>query len=264
MTAAVAPATVFAERRARALALAERHDFVAQPMALYAAICAAQEPVFLRARAARPAAGHLAEFIVREALPSLMDATMTVGTETLREAVLLRFHHGDLEAIVREWLAGEPLAPTDAYLARTAAAPVLEALPEVLASLRPDAADERRCPACGGLPQLAIFTDTGEALVTGQRLLVCSRCATEWPYARMTCVSCRETEGAKMPILADDSRLPHLRADACETCRSYLVTVDVRREPGAVPLVDEISALPLDLIAAERGYTKISRNVMGF
>ena len=35
-------------------------------------------------------------------------------------------------------------------------------------------------------------------------------------------------------------------------------------DPRAVPLVDEIVALPLDLIAAERGYTKISRNVMGF
>jgi len=40
--------------------------------------------------------------------------------------------------------------------------------------------------------------------------------------------------------------------------------VDTRREPGAVPLVDEIAALPLDLAAAERGYTKIARNVMGF
>jgi formate dehydrogenase maturation protein FdhE len=28
--------------------------------------------------------------------------------------------------------------------------------------------------------------------------------------------------------------------------------------------VDEIAALPLDLEAAERGYTKIARNVMGF
>ena len=264
MTNVAERASVFAERRARAVELGARHDFVVQPMALYAALCAAQEPIFMRARALRPPAGHLAEFIVREALPPVMDATMTTGTEMLREAVLLRFHHGDLEGIVQLWLAGEPLAETDAYLARAAASPVLEAVPETAVALRPEIADERRCPTCGGLPQLAIFTETGDALVTGQRRLVCSRCATEWSYARMTCVSCRETEGSKMPILADETRLPHLRVDACDTCRSYLVTVDVRKEPGAVPLVDEISALPLDLFAAERGYTKISRNVMGF
>ncbi len=80
----------------------------------------------------------------------------------------------------------------------------------------------------------------------------------------MTCVSCREAEGAKMPIFADETRLPHMRADACDTCHAYLITVDVRKEPGAVPLVDEIAALPIDMLAAERGYAKISRNVMGF
>ena len=101
-------------------------------------------------------------------------------------------------------------------------------------------------------------------LVTPQRRLLCSRCATEWAYPRMTCVSCRETEGSKMPILANESTLPHLRADACDTCHAYLITVDLRKEPGIVPLVDEIAALPLDLEAAERGYTKIARNVMGF
>ena len=80
----------------------------------------------------------------------------------------------------------------------------------------------------------------------------------------MTCVSCRETDGSKMPVLADESRLPHLRIDACDTCRAYLVTVDVRKDPGAIPLVDEIAALPLDLLAAERGYRKITRNLMGY
>jgi formate dehydrogenase accessory protein FdhE len=116
---------------------------------------------------------------------------------------------------------------------------------------------------CGGLPQLAIHSDTGEALLTGQRLLECSRCATRWVYARMTCVSCRETGGGRLPIFADESRLPHLRVDACEVCHAYLITVDTRKEPKAVPAVDEIVALPLDLIAADRGYTKITRNLVG-
>lgn len=256
--------TVFDTRKARALELGARFDFVAEPMRLVAALADAQKVAFLRASAERPAVADLRAYIVSVSLPGVMDATMSVGTESLREAVLLRFHDGDLDGIVAAWLAGDAQSPTDAYLARAAAAPVLEAVPEAGSSLRGDAAsDDRRCPACAGLPQLAIFGETGESLVTAQRRLVCSRCATEWTYPRMTCVSCRETEGAKMPILSDDA-LPHLRVDACDTCRSYLINVDTRREPGAVPLVDEIAGLPLDLAAAERGYTKIARNVMGF
>jgi formate dehydrogenase accessory protein FdhE len=264
MSAVAAATTVFDARRRRAIELAARFDFVAEPMRLLAALCVAQERAYLRTRADPPPADGLVAYIVRVALPEVMDATMTAGTELLREAVLLRFHEGDLDGIVRVWLAGDALSETDAYLARAAASPVLEAAPELGAALRSGATDERRCPACGGLPQLAIFGDTGETLVAPQRQLLCARCATTWTYPRMTCASCRETEGAKMPILADESRLPHLRVDACDTCHAYLVSVDVRKEPGVVPSIDEIAALPLDLAAAERGYTKIARNVMGF
>jgi formate dehydrogenase accessory protein FdhE len=255
--------TVFAERARRARELAGRADYAAQPLRLYAALLEPQESAYRRALEEQPSPDRLASFIVRVSLPGVMDATMTAGTEVLREAVLLRFHEGDLESLVRSWLAGETLAETDAYLARAAASPVLEAFPDA-APLRADPDDDRRCPACRGLPQLAVFGETSEALVTPQRRLLCARCATQWTYPRLTCVSCRETEGAKMPVLADESRLPHLRADACDTCHAYLITVDLRKDPAAVPLVDEIAALPLDIEAAERGYTKISRNVMGF
>ena len=264
MTAVAERTTTFADRASRAAALASTYTYVAGPLALYGAVVAAQERAYLRAREDAPAAGELASYVVRASLPGIMEATMSAGTEVLREAVLLRFHEGDLGGIVQGWLAGDALSETDAYLARAATAPVLEAVPAAAASLRGDVIDDRRCPSCGGLPQLAVFGETGEALVTAQRSLVCARCAHTWAYPRMTCVSCRETDGARMPILADESRLPHMRADACDTCHAYLVTVDVRKEPRAVPLVDEIAALPLDLLAAERGYTKIARNLMGF
>ena len=269
MSAVAERTTVFDARKARAVELGARYDFVAEPMRLVAALADAQKRAYLRAlpdqpdQLHRPTAADLAAYVVRVALPEVMDATMSAGTELLREAVLLRFHDGDLAGIVGTWLAGGELSATDAYLARAATSPILEAVSEAGASLRGDVADERRCPACGGLPQLAIFGETGESLVTAQRHLACSRCATEWSYPRMTCVSCRETEGGNMPILSDEA-LPHLRVDACDTCRSYLISVDTRREPGAIPLVDEIAALPLDIAAAERGYTKIARNVMGF
>ena len=122
----------------------------------------------------------------------------------------------------------------------------------------------RSCPACGGPPQVSVFVDSGEALVTGQRRLVCGRCANEWVYPRMTCVACGETESSNLVVLADPQQLPHLRIDACERCKRYIVSVDARLEGHAVPVVDEIAAIPLDIAAADRGFTKVTPNLMGF
>jgi formate dehydrogenase maturation protein FdhE len=80
----------------------------------------------------------------------------------------------------------------------------------------------------------------------------------------MTCVACGETEGSKLVVLADPEQLPHLRVDACERCKRYIVSVDARLEGHAVPVVDEIAALPLDIAAVERGFTKVTPNLMGF
>jgi formate dehydrogenase accessory protein FdhE len=258
------PTTTYGARRDRARELGARLDFAQDPLRLYLAIVDAQERIFERARVDRPGADDLAAYVVRVALPDAMEAAVAAGTETLREAVLLRFHEGDLEGIVESWLGGEEMEGTDEFLARASASPVLEALPEVAATLRPANSDDRHCSRCGGLPQLAVFADSGEALVTSQRKLVCSRCANEWVMSRMTCAACGETAGGKMPILSDVDQFPHLRIDACEMCRRYLITVDLRKEPRAVPLVDELAALPLDLAAAELGYSKIARNLMGF
>jgi len=254
----------YGARRDRARELGARLDFAEQPLRLYLALVDAQERAFERALSTRPAADDLAEFVVRDALPQVMEAAVAAGPASLREAVLVRFHGGDLEGIVEAWLAGAEQNGTDTFLARASASPVLEALPDLAAMLRPEGIDDRHCLRCGGLPQLAVFGETGETLLTSPRKLVCSRCANEWVMSRMTCASCGETSGAKMPILSDIELFPHLRIDACEICRRYLITVDLRKDPRAVPIVDEMAALPLDLVAAERGYAKIARNLMGF
>ena len=264
MTMMAGAVSTYAARRGRARELGARYDFAQEPLRLYLAVVDAQERTYERASRDRPGSDDLAGYVVRVALPGVMEAAVAAGPERLREAALLRFHDGDLEGIVQGWLAGEELDGTDTFLARASAAPILEALPELAETLRTGEPADRHCPRCGGLPQLAVFGDSGEALVTTQRKAVCARCAHEWVLTRMTCAACGETAGAKMPILSDVDHFPHLRIDACEICRRYLITVDLRKEPRAVPVVDELVALPLDLAAAERGYTKIARNLMGF
>jgi formate dehydrogenase maturation protein FdhE len=57
---------------------------------------------------------------------------------------------------------------------------------------------------------------------------------------------------------------PHLRIEGCSGCNRYLIDVDLGHDARAVPEVDELAALPLDLYAAERGLSKITPNLMGF
>ena len=119
------------------------------------------------------------------------------------------------------------------------------------------------CPSCGGLPQLSYHALSGEPLVSGPRYLVCSRCSQSWIFSRMTCASCGESDGTRLPIYQESERFPHARVDGCATCRRYLLTFDLRRDSRAVPIVDELACLPLDLYARDQGLTKVAPNLMG-
>ncbi len=50
---------------------------------------------------------------------------------------------------------------------------------------------------------------------------------------------------------------------ACEACKVYLHVVDLGKDPAAIPDVDELAVLPLDVWARERGYRKVQTNLVG-
>ena len=60
------------------------------------------------------------------------------------------------------------------------------------------------------------------------------------------------------------SQFAHVRVEACETCRTYINTIDLTKDGRAVPEVDELAAVPLTLWADENGYAKLERNLFGF
>lgn len=262
MPAAVAAGvTSWTDRRRRAQELAERYPHAAEQLRLYSALLDVQEPAFLGAQDRSPAPDSLPEYVAERILAQVVDCTITHGPAALGEAVLERWREGRGAAAVTDWLRGNDQDPVSRYLARASAGPVLEAIGPV-AGPGPERA-AGRCPACGGLPQVSFFPVSEDALLTAQRYLVCSRCHHAWIFARMTCAGCGEDSGSKLPIYGEADRLPHLRVDACDTCGRYLVTVDLRRDPGAVPIVDELAAVPLDLYARDRGKRKIVPNLMG-
>jgi len=248
-------------RRERAAELAERFPHAAEMLRLYQALTVVQEAAYQEARAATPPSHEIADFAATRVLPNVVDATVSSGPTQLRDGVISVFCSADLVNLVQRWLDQQPLTPFETYLARASASPLLEA-----SATSPSASDggsSLQCPACGGLPQLSYFAISGEALVSGPRYLVCSRCATNWVFSRMTCAACGESTGPKLPIFQEHERFPHVRVDGCQTCRKYLLTFDLRRDTRAVPVVDEIAALPFDLYARDQGLTKITPNLMG-
>jgi FdhE protein len=116
------------------------------------------------------------------------------------------------------------------------------------------------CPACGGMPQLAILRPEGEG---ASRSLGCSFCLREWLFRRIVCPYCGEEDKEKLPRYSAEE-CAHVHIEACDTCRRYLKAVDMTIDGHAEPLVDEAAMAALDVWATERGYAKIVKNLIGF
>lgn len=267
--AAAVTANPWPLRRERAVELAARYPHATEMLQLYEALTIVQEAAFHEARSTMPQAEQIADFAAARVLPAVVDTTVATGPAGLRDGVISAFCSADLSNLVQRWLDQQPLPPFETYLARASASPLLEALssstphPDPPPQAEEGALGSRRCPTCGGLPQLSYFAVSGEALVSGPRYLVCSRCASNWIFSRMTCAGCGEATGTRLPIFQEQERFPHARVDGCRSCRRYLLTFDLRRDTRAVPVVDEIAALPLDLYAIDQGFTKITPNLLG-
>jgi len=95
-----------------------------------------------------------------------------------------------------------------------------------------------------------------------KRFLICSLCATEWPFRRILCPSCSEENVEKLAVYTTNE-FNHVRVEACDACHSYIKTLDLTKNGLAVPVVDELATIPLNLWAQEHGYTKLRTNILG-
>lgn len=117
----------------------------------------------------------------------------------------------------------------------------------------------RVCPLCGARPLLGVLRPEGDG---GKRFLLCSFCSQEWEFRRIFCSTCGEEEEAKLPVYVAE-QLPHIRVEACDTCKFFLTTVDLTKDGHAIPLVDDLAAIPLTLWAHEHGYSRLQPNLLG-
>jgi len=118
---------------------------------------------------------------------------------------------------------------------------------------------ENLCPRCSGRPVVGVLRMEGNG---GKRFLMCAFCSSEWEFRRIYCAYCGEAREQSLPVFAAE-KFPHIRVEACDTCRRYLRTIDLTKDGNAFPALDDLVSIPLGLWTEEHGYQRIYGNLLG-
>jgi FdhE protein len=237
------------DRIARATELAKIYPGASTLLNFYRDLAHLQKQVFddVRSRGetdVRALARHfpaLIELVRRSGPESLADSSSKLTEELLAE----------------HWEGTAEYDPAGRFFARV----LLQPYAEYLASRGDIHVDTTpsTCPFCNARPVVAVLRGEGDG---GKRSLLCSMCATEWLYRRVVCPSCGEENKDKLPIYIA-AELDYVRVDACDSCQTYLKAVDLTKNGHAVPVVDEIATVALNIWAEEHGYSKLEPNLLG-
>ena len=184
------------------------------------------------------------------------------GPLPLGEIALHLDEHSCQEALLSYWTLSDTRSPRS-FFARALLQPVVESQKgEILAGhlgVRFAQKSGSRCPGCGDLQQVAALRAKGDGKA---QFLFCALCLQEWTFSRGCCAACGEHVDLNLSYY-DSSSFPKFQMQVCEACRSYLLTIDITKEPSAIPDIDELVALPLGLWAQEEGYLRIQPSLIG-
>lgn len=276
------------ERRIRrANELTSTYPFAAEGLRFYSRVATFQKSLyadlqkalgdFPKISAARPLRDELDLFLLLPPFPRFLALIEQIAPAPLARAaaVLARegtpgwqraiedFWHSDLEmpmavgGMSEEVEAGraglhEPLLawiflqPYAEYLADQREVTVVDGAPST-------------CPLCGGKPIVGVLRSEGDG---AKKSLICMLCAHEWGFRRVYCPACGEEREPQMAFYSAPE-IAHVRVDVCDTCHTYLKSIDLTKTGLAVPVVDELATIPLDLWAREHGYAKLQINLLG-
>jgi FdhE protein len=131
--------------------------------------------------------------------------------------------------------------------------PLKTALESVASSLPPERFEgwkEGYCPVCGSRAGMAELSGD-----EGKRRLSCSACFFRWPYPRIQCPYCGNTDPETLSYFtAGDGPT---RVGVCRKCSRYLKTRDARLGNADVPLeAEDLATLHLDLLAGKEGFER--------
>ena len=165
---------------------------------------------------------------------------------------------GGFDARLRAyWDAGE-----FDYLARAALQPYARMLRETGQS--PGRGVSGTCVFCGSgawisSRRIPPGPGTGEGAM---RMLHCALCAFVWQVGRIRCPACGEEDPEKLPFFTAP---PHagVRIEACESCKTYVKSIDLSLDARRVPEIDDLVSLSMDLWAREHGYVRMEPGLAG-
>jgi FdhE protein len=252
-------------RRARHLAnvISEASEL----LTFYAGLTTLQQSLVGPHAGAQPAVATLQAGVDRDAvvtaIPRVLDWLRRDAPPDLAAAAerLQASTSGEWRAWLDAVLAGaRDVDPHHAFVVEAALQPFAERLAAAFAAEK-RASDEvrpQRCPLCGQPPGVATLREAGHG---ARRALVCGRCQIEWPFTRIGCPSCGETEFDRLPVFSADS-MTAARVDACDACRGYIKSIDLTRDGHAVPAVDDLATVALDLWAQEQGYQRLRPHLL--
>ncbi|NPA41035.1 MAG: formate dehydrogenase accessory protein FdhE [Aquificae bacterium] len=183
------------------------------------------------------------------------------GTDTIREGAgkIEKLDDLDLLELLRKFLKGEELSELLRML-------FIAFLQPVMYKLRNNFNFEQEkwlknvCPLCGNKPSVSYLKDTYEW--EGARFLRCSLCLTDWLYNRTRCASCGNDDDSYLSyFIAQEAG--YIEIQTCSLCNKYIKVVDLRKDGLAVPHLEDIASVSLDLWAKEKGFEKVERNLLG-
>ena len=105
------------------------------------------------------------------------------------------------------------------------------------------------CPTCGGPPVCSLVV--GWQGAHGTRFCTCALCGTLWNYVRIKCTVCGSTKGIGYQEI--DGGPGTIKAETCDSCRSYVKILHQHKDPSLEPIADDIASLGLDLLVRETG-----------
>ncbi len=262
------PVSPWKRRIQRAQELADQHPFASEILGFYVHVARFQDELHQRLSAVlqSPAVSadrdltisELSELSSRfESFLSMAEAHGPKPLAGLSQELRAQGRSAWSDLLQSGWTAHSP-SDAPGLLAQAFLQPFAELL-RSRAQLRPSQTTYALCPFCNRRPALGVLRQMGDG---GARSMVCSFCLAEWEFRRIVCPGCGEENDKKLDVFTA-SDFDYIRVEGCDSCKTYIKTIDLTKNGHAEPLVDELASAPLDLWAREHGYAKIQTNLLG-
>jgi len=259
------PASPYSRRIQRAQELVKRHSFAGEILEFYIRVAHFQEEFHRQLEKSHGTSaifeiGHENQSVFATKFEAFLAMVERHGPATSADVARQLQSQGrafQSDLLPAAWADLSPSHPYG-FLAQAFLQPYAEYL-RSQQSLPPAQGKCASCPFCHRRPGFGVLRSMGEGAA---RSLVCSFCLAEWDFRRLVCPGCGEEDDKELSVFTA-AEFDYIRVECCDTCKTYIKTIDLTKDGRAEPIVDELASAPLDLWAQEHGYAKLHPNLLG-